>query len=133
MLALIEIKRPKSLFGLLTGVVVLISHLIIMVTGPGARLERAGRDGLLSLNGDYLACALRPRFGALCPGDRRNCGTGLRLELQLAGVAGHDTRVRIDVMARGIRRDRCLREARDDQVQRLGARRRRDIAGREDA
>ncbi len=57
MLALIEIKRRKLQFGLVTGVVALISYLIIMVTGLGLGLNEQAGTGLLSLNGDYLAYA----------------------------------------------------------------------------
>lgn len=50
-------RRRKLQFALVTGVVALISFLIIMVTGLGLGLyERAG-TALLSLNGDHLAYA----------------------------------------------------------------------------
>jgi len=54
-LAIREMRRRKLQFALVTGVVALISFLIIMVTGLGL-YERAG-TALLSLNGDYLAYA----------------------------------------------------------------------------
>lgn len=55
MLALTEIRRRKLQFALLTGVVALISYLVIMVTGLGLGLyERAG-TALLGFDGDYLA------------------------------------------------------------------------------
>jgi putative ABC transport system permease protein len=57
MLALIEMKRRKLQFGLVTGVVVLISYLIIMVTGLGLGLNERAGTGLLALNGGYLAYA----------------------------------------------------------------------------
>jgi len=57
LLALIEIKRRKLQFGLVTGVVALISYLIIMVTGLGLGLNEQAGTGLLSLNGDHLAYA----------------------------------------------------------------------------
>ncbi|MGE0228886.1 MAG: ABC transporter permease [Dehalococcoidia bacterium] len=57
MLALREMRRRKVQFALVTGVVALVSFLIIMVTGLGLGLyERAG-TALLSLNGDHLAYA----------------------------------------------------------------------------
>lgn len=57
MLAIREMRRRKVQFALVTGVVALISFLIIMVTGLGLGLyERAG-TALLSLDGDYLAYA----------------------------------------------------------------------------
>lgn len=57
MLAIREMRRRKVQFALVTGVVALISFLIIMVTGLGLGLyERAG-TALLSLNGDHLAYA----------------------------------------------------------------------------
>jgi putative ABC transport system permease protein len=57
MLALIEIRRRKLQFGLVTGVVALIAYLVIMVTGLGLGLNQFAGTGLLALNGDYLAYA----------------------------------------------------------------------------
>lgn len=57
MLALIEIKRRKLQFGLVTGVVALIAYLIIMVTGLGLGLNQRAGTALLQLDGDYLAYA----------------------------------------------------------------------------
>lgn len=57
MLALIELRRRKLQFGLVTGVVALISYLIIMVTGLGLGLNEQAGTGLLALNGDHLAYA----------------------------------------------------------------------------
>jgi len=55
LLALTEIRRRRLQFALLTGVVALISYLVIMVTGLGLGLyERAG-TALLGFDGDYLA------------------------------------------------------------------------------
>lgn len=57
MLALTEIRRRKLQFGLVTGVVALISYLVIMVTGLGLGLNQFAGTGLLALDGDYLAYA----------------------------------------------------------------------------
>ena len=55
MLALTEIRRRKVQFGLVTGVVVLISYLVLMVTGLGLGLQERAGTALLALDGDYLA------------------------------------------------------------------------------
>lgn len=57
MLALIEIRRRRLQFGLMTGVVTLIAYLIIMVTGLGLGLNQQAGTALLGLDGDYLAYA----------------------------------------------------------------------------
>lgn len=57
MLALIEMKRRKLQFAMVTGVVALISYLIIMVTGLGLGLNERAGTGLLALDGEYLAYA----------------------------------------------------------------------------
>ena len=57
MLALIEIRRRKLQFGLVTAVVALIAYLIIMVTGLGLGLNQRAGTALLNLNGDLLAYA----------------------------------------------------------------------------
>jgi putative ABC transport system permease protein len=56
-LALIEIRRRRLQFGLVTGVVALIAYLIIMVTGLGLGLNQQAGTALLNLDGDYLAYA----------------------------------------------------------------------------
>jgi putative ABC transport system permease protein len=55
MLALTEIRRRKLQFGLVTGVVTLISYLVLMVTGLGLGLQERAGTALLALDGDYLA------------------------------------------------------------------------------
>ena len=57
MLAVVEIRRRKLQFGLLTGVVGLIAYLVIMVTGLGLGLNERAGTALLGLDGDYLAYA----------------------------------------------------------------------------
>jgi putative ABC transport system permease protein len=54
MLALTEIRRRKVQFGLVTGVVVLISYLVLMVTGLGLGLQERAGTALLALDGDHL-------------------------------------------------------------------------------
>jgi putative ABC transport system permease protein len=57
LLAVIEMTRRRLQFALVTGVVALISYLIIMVTGLGLGLNEQAGTALLALNGDYLAYA----------------------------------------------------------------------------
>ena len=57
LLALVEIRRRKLQFALVTGVVTLIAYLIIMVTDLGLGLSQRAGTALLSLDGDYLAYA----------------------------------------------------------------------------
>ncbi|MBX7111020.1 MAG: ABC transporter permease [Dehalococcoidia bacterium] len=57
MLAIREMRRRKLQFALVTGVVALVSFLIIMVTGLGLGLYQRAGTALLSLNGDQLAYA----------------------------------------------------------------------------
>lgn len=55
MLALLEIRRRRLQFGLVTGVVALISFLVLMVTGLGLGLNEAAGTALLAMNGNHIA------------------------------------------------------------------------------
>lgn len=58
-LALLEIRRRKLQFALVTGVVALIAYLVLMVTGLGLGLQARAGTALLALDGEYLAYAER--------------------------------------------------------------------------
>lgn len=65
MLALIEIRRRKLQFALLTGIVALVAYLIIMVTGLGLGLNQQAGTALLNFDGEYIAYASNANFSVI--------------------------------------------------------------------